>query len=552
MRFLIRFISKNAAGGVEQHDKIIDAPAITMGRATDQILHLKDRRARLAHARIEAKNGSVHITTAALAGVTVNGHSERDVELKVGDEIEVGANVIRVIEAPEGADFAISFELSAAASGETMETSWTAPVSGLGGLTKRRLSWVLAIVVVVTTFAVPALTLTNPSLASLMRGSSLLPDDGWWISGPVHSAHSATAAECDSCHSVPFRRVPDSACIECHSVARHAAPKHAVLGVERCASCHLEHGEPPALVWTHQGLCADCHAEPPAELDINPAADFLDAHPGFRVTLVQPVFADGGEMDWQTVRVPLDESATADRSNLKFDHAVHLDPDGILTPDGKRVIDCDACHRPEPGGAYMLPVSMDEHCAGCHALSFDPDEPNRVVPHGDPPGVVRALIEYYSARLLGEDPDAVEQRLRRPGRTLTREDRDRAAAEARAQALAVAEDLFERRVCANCHEVTRQAGDDDVPWYVLPVRLTENFFPHANFSHAAHDTAVAECSSCHAAADSVSSADLLMPDLESCRDCHGSGVAKRNADAQIPSTCILCHGFHAPAKGDYP
>ena len=111
MNFLIRFITRNAAGGVEHHDKIVDTPAVTIGRATDQVLHLRDRRARLQHASIERKDGDIRITTSALAGVTVNGRSQRDVKLAVGDVIEVGANIIRVIDAPEGLEFAISFEL---------------------------------------------------------------------------------------------------------------------------------------------------------------------------------------------------------------------------------------------------------------------------------------------------------------------------------------------------------------------------------------------------------------------------------------------------------
>ena len=73
MRYLIRFLSKGAAGSVEHYDKIVDDPTITIGRATDQVLHLKDRRARLQHARIEARDGDVHISTRAMAGVTVNG-----------------------------------------------------------------------------------------------------------------------------------------------------------------------------------------------------------------------------------------------------------------------------------------------------------------------------------------------------------------------------------------------------------------------------------------------------------------------------------------------
>ena len=66
MRYLIRFITRNPAGGVEHHDKIIDTPVITMGRATDQVLHLRDRRVRLQHAQIERKND--HVTAPLVWG----------------------------------------------------------------------------------------------------------------------------------------------------------------------------------------------------------------------------------------------------------------------------------------------------------------------------------------------------------------------------------------------------------------------------------------------------------------------------------------------------
>ncbi len=245
----------------------------------------------------------------------------------------------------------------------------------------------------------------------------------------------------------------------------------------------------------------------------------------------------------------LAEAQGAEQSNLIFDHAVHLDAAGIVTPEGRRVIECSECHVPEPGGARMLPITMDEHCSSCHTLAFDPDEPSRTVPHGNPDTVVQTLIEYYSARLLGADPDAVERRVRRPGQQLTRADRDRAAAEARVQALGVAEDLFERRACVNCHVVTKLDPNVDVPWRVEPVRLANAFYINAHFSHASHDTDVTSCDSCHEASASESAQDLLIPDLESCRDCHGSGFASRNDASQIPSTCVMCHSFHFEAKG---
>ena len=552
MRYLIRFITKNAAGDAEHNDKIISAPAITIGRATDQMLHLRDRRARLQHACIEPQNGDIHITTSAMAGVTVNGRSQRNAKLGLGDVIEVGANILRVIEAPDGVDFALSFELSDQDAAEHLEQSWTTPTSGVAGWSKRRISWSLATLVLVFALALPALSLLDPGIASVMRGSDVLPDDSWWLAGPVHSAHSSTAASCENCHGKVFQRVADDACMTCHTVDKHAASaKQAVLGEARCASCHLEHNEPPELVKQHQGLCADCHRDLPADVRLQPAGDFLDEHPDFRVSLLRPTASSTDEIEWNLDHLALADATTADRSNLKFDHKVHLNTDGIITPDGKRVIECAECHVPEPGGARMQPISMDEHCSSCHTLSFDPDDPARVVPHGDPEGVLQALIEYYSARLLGADPDAVEQRVRRPGASLTRADRDKAATEARAKALEVAEDLFERRACANCHEVSKRNDDSELPWSVLAVRLTDRFFPHASFTHAAHDTEVTSCGSCHAAAESESSHDLLMPNIDTCRDCHGSAVARRNDAAQTPSTCIMCHNFHFEAKGNY-
>lgn len=509
MKYLIRFITQNAAGGVEHRDKTVDAPAITIGRATDQVLHLRDRRARLQHATIEQQSDGVHISSSAFTGVIVNGRSQRDSRLSIGDTIEVGANILRVIDAPDGVDFAITFELSSEASSDHFVTDWSEPASGLGGWSKRRLSWTLVIVIALFGLALPV----------------FLYED-FMLAGPIHSAHSSTAAECDNCHSAAFARVPDLACEACHTVDRHVVRSTAtVLGEIRCASCHLEHNEPQQLVNQHQGLCSNCHANTPPDTTLDAAGDFLDDHPDF-------------ELD-----------PSGQDSKLIFNHSVHLDESGIVTPEGRRVIECGECHVPEPGGAGMLAVSMDEHCSSCHALSFDPDDPSRAVPHGDPDTVVQSLIEYYSARLLGGDPDAVEQRLRRPGQALTRAERDRAAAEARVQALDVAEDLFERRACTTCHTVTRLDSGADVPWHVEPVELTQSFFVNANFTHEAHQTEVTSCDGCHDAAASELSQDSLIPGIANCRDCHGSGFANRNSSAQSPSTCVMCHSFHFEAKG---
>ncbi|MCZ6686401.1 MAG: FHA domain-containing protein [Gammaproteobacteria bacterium] len=554
MRYLIRFLSQGAAGSVEHYDKIVDDPTITIGRATDQVLHLKDKRARLQHARIEVRNGDVHISTRALAGVTVNGRSQRDAKLRTGDVIEVGSNILTIIEAPPGFDFAFTFELSPDATSDELTSQFGSLRLSQVAWSKRRLSWALAIIVIVLALIIPASGLLHPTAADILRNTVLLPDDGLWLAGPVHNKHSKSSTQCQHCHTQAFNRVKDVACLECHQTDRHvnSTATEAILGEQRCASCHLEHNEPPELVKQHQNLCADCHADLPAGVELAAATDFLKQHPDLQPSLLRPPLANDGDAEWTVQRIALDDPRLIDRSRLKFDHSVHLDADGLTTPDDRRVLVCTDCHRVETGGARMIPISMDEHCSGCHTLNFDADDPDREVPHGEPEKVLQILIEYYSARLLGDDPQATGRRLRRPGQALTRADRDRVAGEARKKAMAVAQDIFERTTCANCHEVSSTGEGGAAPWRVEAVKLTQEFYPRAVFSHQAHDTEAVDCGLCHAAADSESSADVLMPGIDTCRECHGSAVARRNHSGQIASTCIMCHRFHTPDKGSFP
>ena len=554
MRYLIRFLTRGPAGGIETHDRTYQGEAVTLGRATDQVLHLKDRRVGLQHARIEPKGERFHIVTTALAGITVNGRSCREAVLETGDQISMGANLLTVIEPPPGFDFAFTFELDPDAEPLESTTDRQRLSLSASGWSKRRWSWAAALAVLGATLLIPAVSLFAPESAGWLRETPL-PSDRWWAAGPVHIAHGGEAAECQSCHVTPFQRVRDAQCLACHTADRHvdtAEPALAVLGATRCASCHVEHNEPAILVESRQQLCGDCHRDIAAEA-ASLAADVEDfgiAHPEFRVSLLQPVAVEDG-IDWEVVRSVLTGAAGQDRSNLRFPHADHLDPNGINSPDGDRILDCGDCHVPEPGGALMQPISMEQHCSGCHTLSFDPADPEREVPHGAPGAVVQELIEYYSARLLGGEAQSEGRVILRPGQALTAAERDRAAAEAEQQAMTVAADLFERRACATCHEVSSDA-DASPPYRIEPVRLTQQFFPHARFSHEAHDAEIASCGDCHAAETSEASGDVLMPGIDSCRDCHGSGITRRNQAGQMPTTCIVCHSFHSAAKGEYP
>jgi predicted CXXCH cytochrome family protein len=127
-------------------------------------------------------------------------------------------------------------------------------------------------------------------------------------------------------------------------------------------------------------------------------------------------------------------------------------------------------------------------------------------------------------------------------------ERARLLQQARERAFAVARDLFERRTCHDCHEISA-TGDPDDPWKVEPAKLREAWMPGARFNHARHATALSECGLCHDAARSKEAADVLMPRIEDCRECHGSGDPHRNPQDLVQSGCTLCHGFHDARHG---
>jgi predicted CXXCH cytochrome family protein len=128
--------------------------------------------------------------------------------------------------------------------------------------------------------------------------------------------------------------------------------------------------------------------------------------------------------------------------------------------------------------------------------------------------------------------------LRRPGEP-TAADRQAALGLAARKAAHVSEEIFEIRVCKTCHVVQRAEGDRGVDWTIAEVRTGHAWMPAARFDHASH--AQPKCSSCHDVAKSKRSADVAMPAIEGCRECHAGAqpVARK-----VTSNCLLCHGFH--------
>ncbi len=560
MKFLIRFITRSDSGSVEYRDKVFSEDTITFGRATDQTVHLRDRRVGLQHARVVRKGRRFYITTKSAVGITVNDKSCRDACIGTGDEIRMGANILRVIDPPEGFDLALTFELDSAAAAEpALEQQFRMSLSDTR-LNKRTWSWALVTIVLTVFFIVPLFTAFGDKSTASMEESlprawiqNLLPDSRLWKSGPLNAAHRSQVGDnCNACHAEPFARVNDQQCVSCHAVAHHVDTQSfdlPELENRRCGSCHKEHNGPDWIVRRDPGMCSGCHgdlrARIAANVELADASDFTSDHPGFRVSIVD------SEQHDSRIRIRLDSPTLSDPSGLTFPHDVHLDPGGIKAPDGEIVMFCSDCHKPQPGGALMEPIVMEQHCETCHRLTFDPSSPDRIVPHGDPAIVIRMLEEYYSYRFLtqseGSTVAPASSGPRRPGRSITREQQLQAVGRARDAAQATSRELFERQACANCHQIELKVGPTGEPqWQVRQVILTGRWLPKANFDHSKHQTRGMPCDLCHAAISSTASTDVLIPDINTCRDCHGGTGARGEL---LASSCVDCHQFHLERHG---
>jgi hypothetical protein len=186
--------------------------------------------------------------------------------------------------------------------------------------------------------------------------------------GPLSAAHHALESKCDACH-VPFKGVPDVACLTCHTstaqrIQAHRGP-HAEFAQQgkRCASCHSDHkGEKhalspaPASGFDHKKTgfvldgahasrpCASCHKPGPsgpvwAGLPMQCKGCHTDVHKGG--------FGD---------RCAACHDAKAWKPTVKTVAQHKLDMGGHHAG-----LKCESCHE---GGQHLQASSQ---CGDCHA-----------------------------------------------------------------------------------------------------------------------------------------------------------------------------------------
>jgi hypothetical protein len=567
MTFRLRRIETTADGRRIARDRDVAGDQVSIGRAADNDLHLPDLSLDPRHATImRDADGRLTVSAAGTPGFLLDGRKavEAGIDPATGAEMRFGT--WRVTAGLDG-DGAVLL-CAERTSDEDAHDLAEAKAFSLQGLLpgKRRLAWILALGIMV-------LFLIVPIAGNLLRGpappagsavtADHIPLDVAWSTGALSRAHRALGDRCEACHVRPFESVRDSTCISCHKdVADHAPADR--LGVARgagelgeqflrqvahqfgkegpgaCTDCHTEHEGAQRMAAPSQKFCADCHGALNARLQdtkLGNAGDFGKSHPRFRPAIA--LTAGSSRLS----RVSLDRPPH-EASGLSFPHQLHLDPSGGAARMAARIGDergyganglaCKDCHRPTADGVRFAPIDMERDCETCHSLAYDRVGATfRRLRHGDVDQMVADLsVAPVSSRAL------VSGRLR-PG-----EYGNRGTYSARftpaAGGIGLPQVALSRDgICGECHLPAAQGSRLSV----LPVTQVNRYMHHGWFSHRAHRQE--KCTTCHAADRSRTSADLLLPDIATCRTCHLGEDAKGN---KVPSACAMCHSYHLTAQ----
>ncbi|TVQ61930.1 MAG: hypothetical protein EA379_05830 [Phycisphaerales bacterium] len=278
--------------------------------------------------------------------------------------------------------------------------------------------------------------------------------------------------------------------------------------------------------------------------------------------------------EWEVLR-----EGRYDATPILLNHARHMDPDapGMQAyladlvkdprahvqrlPDGRLSMSCASCHVQDSAGRNMRPIRFDTHCIACHSddlgsVEIDPRGERMPVPHGSVAHVVERIdgaLALWALRARAESPDADDaaepeedtgRRRRRagPSEAPRAEAVPAFASGAEADAwIAERRDRALRRVetsCAKCHVGIEPVPDASPgePFRIEPPRIPDRWLTRAVFSHHSHT--MLSCVACHIdAPTSVSTRDILLPGIMSCRECH-------SPSAGAPSSCVLCHTYH--------
>ncbi|HEV2867139.1 MAG TPA: cytochrome c3 family protein [Allosphingosinicella sp.] len=585
MAFLLRNISYSADGRQIVRSSRVRDDLLKVGRDPESDIRLNDLVVALHHATIE-QISATRVGVSAEAGLTVSIDGENtqfgQIDVTIGGTIRIGPFHLRVLPQEMGSeDVAIDIERAPEdeAAEEKFDTSRFALAAVMPG--KRPIAWALVIAVLAIFVAWPiyAFYHQDRGRAEYAQGFHA---DRLWLSGSLSQGHAALGNNCRACHVDPFVSVRDQACTACHTqVHDHADVRRMMqarpnlsgwqrfqmrigetLGLDpgRCVDCHTEHEGPQQIPAPAQQFCTDCHSDLNGRLPdtrLADAGDFEDLHPEFQPSVL--VRWDNDQPRVQRVSLA---QHPREMSNLKFPHALHLNASGGVAQMARRLsstygfgqqLQCADCHVPTPDGTRFQPPDMEGDCGMCHSLAFEQiDGTIRTLRHGEPRQVVADIRSFYRAGLRQRPPELGTARSR-PGdvnqiRAAVQSARARAAQGTRADQ-AVRQVFSPGGACYDCHQVVPAPGGS-LAYGIRPVAFPIRYMLHGWFDHRAHQIVQRPgrpriegsqaCLSCHRADASSDSSDLLIPNVASCRDCHGG----ETTSLPVESSCAMCHDYH--------
>jgi hypothetical protein len=619
MPFVI--IVKKTLGLGEEKFETIDLPGTTLriGRGTNSDLHLDDHSVQLHHAIIQEENDRYVLRDLnALSFTSVNDVMVQEVVLPEAGTIRIGPYLLRFARPTPASPFTIEYEVLAdivrtaelaasALEAESLtvspEASATAPGTPVapGTLGEAAATTLGAPAQIVATHAPGApgglpsrpasarrdekvhlvaglllggryinkSTITVLAVLVVLGGSALVFALGkhWvFMPGSVSMKHRLFANDCARCHAAwnPILTVvPDKTCLSCHSGPPHFSAR-ALSPAPQCASCHVEHRGQAALAAVFESTCTQCHADlkvkearVPVETHIH---SFMVDHPEFAVAVSRP-----GHPAAKRVRLN-DKAQVVDAAAIKLNHHVHLKPE-LIGPDGPEQLSCASCHRADPQGAYMRPVSYEKDCMRCHLLDFDGRLPGKTVPHGQSLAAVdRFLSATYTAYYFREHPaerkaSASVKQLPLP-RPQEKPLIDGMVEEAERQLIGNPGVKMKNGKCVLCHmlDYPRKASPSApvggtpsilqvavsrMPFpAVVKTAIPQQWLPYSIFDHQAHN--ILQCVACHEAAPrSERTMDVLLPSITSCRKCHFEPSGAR-------AQCLTCHVYHDKTQAQKP
>ncbi|MBU0621710.1 MAG: FHA domain-containing protein [Gammaproteobacteria bacterium] len=539
---LLVHLSRNAQGLSVRKETVVSGESLTIGRGADCKIHLQDHQVYLHHATIKrSDDGVIYLESERNAGISLNGLIGQSVALSVGARIEIGPYQMEVLPPPDGYDIGLSVELLQSHQLERAAAKMQRQGMTIGalGISKRKLGAALVVFILFAFLLVPLLPKAFSGIDQ-WQSASHISLAASWSAGDLSAGHAVFGAKCTVCHQQAFREVGDGVCTGCHkNITGEADSRHehnVMPDTMHCHDCHKDHKGKSGLAMPGSSRCVECHAglkQSKDDTQYADAADFGKKHPVFRIGMAKV----GGGVN---LVAPDDKASLIDKTGLKLSHKIHMAEKGIAGARSDIVMKCRDCHRLEDSGEHFAPIEMKRDCqqSGCHRLYYGEPVDGRAL-HGPVSSVTQYVRDFYFNEISTQSGMPHPECRQLKGRA---EQRMLDCVNILAQQT-LASSVFRKDMgCGECHEIT-QLGDTPADWQFAPVKIARDWYPTSVFSHAKHNAT--ECIACHDKKNSSSSADISMPDIEKCRECHtGENAVKY----KVASGCDSCHQFHGTGK----